>query len=789
MEFKMSKLIRILRRVHPIIWLALLLVLLFSPTLFFEKIQRSVFDIVFIYYPQTLGFWNDGHIWSKYILSGYPVSLTTIFGGTWILFLPLVKILSPMQALFTVVLGALFLTALFIYLLCRELQLSKVASMIAAVIYIFSEHLFTEAYRSPTVASSLIVFPALLYVFLKIKKKFSWFYVLFGGIISAFGLAMGHPQWTLMAFIGAAFLCCYWLFFDRWLNRRQIIQFILSGILIVIIGLALSWWQINPFISLEKDTFRAAGESIFNPSAGLGPIELVSFVFPFFDDILVGNKSVYVGFLPFILALFAVFYGAYKQKHMKPFYWFLIFGFLISIKYSPIAWVIQEIPILQIAKNWTRFLDIVLVILAYFAALGFEMIWERRNEISSFGFFKYIKWLLAIFISSVVLINIAGLLKKPIIFYAVRYFDSHIYNETKLLPIDYYHNLIGVMVNSNFWMVSFKNFNFLITFIVIVSCMAAILYLKKLSRISFAAIIIASSFVMAFNLSGDIISLKVIAKNYAAAQFIKNKNGIFRIYSLTPQTVEYRLLSAVHGTELNFSDRVEFFRGMIAANSNIIDGLDSIDGFDSFMRKRTNDVLSKLLSERTFDSENVLGSNSTIEDKYKLVTDHLNLLSMMNVRFLISAYLLEDPRLRKVFETTATKFNIPIYVYENPFTLPRFYFANSPFFISGNDKNIFKILISPGFDFKEKTIIECTNCETGEAGAFDTFKVVSYKSGRAFFKTQTEHNRWLVFSEDKSYGWKAFLDGKEIPIYTANYLYQAAFIPSGSHDLEFKFDW
>jgi uncharacterized membrane protein YfhO len=46
-----------------------------------------------------------------------------------------------------------------------------------------------------------------------------------------------------------------------------------------------------------------------------------------------------------------------------------------------------------------------------------------------------------------------------------------------------------------------------------------------------------------------------------------------------------------------------------------------------------------------------------------------------------------------------------------------------------------------------------------------------------------------VFSEiwyDK--GWKAYVDGEEIPYFRANYILRAAALPGGNHALEFKFE-
>jgi len=54
--------------------------------------------------------------------------------------------------------------------------------------------------------------------------------------------------------------------------------------------------------------------------------------------------------------------------------------------------------------------------------------------------------------------------------------------------------------------------------------------------------------------------------------------------------------------------------------------------------------------------------------------------------------------------------------------------------------------------------------------------------------TTTGNN--LLFLSETYYpvGWKAFIDGKETPIYRANYLFRAVVVPPGVHKLEMKFE-
>jgi uncharacterized membrane protein YfhO len=54
--------------------------------------------------------------------------------------------------------------------------------------------------------------------------------------------------------------------------------------------------------------------------------------------------------------------------------------------------------------------------------------------------------------------------------------------------------------------------------------------------------------------------------------------------------------------------------------------------------------------------------------------------------------------------------------------------------------------------------------------------------------TATGNN--LLFISETYYpeGWKAYVDGNEIPIYRINYLFRSVVIPAGKHVLEMKFE-
>jgi len=71
----------------------------------------------------------------------------------------------------------------------------------------------------------------------------------------------------------------------------------------------------------------------------------------------------------------------------------------------------------------------------------------------------------------------------------------------------------------------------------------------------------------------------------------------------------------------------------------------------------------------------------------------------------------------------------------------------------------------------------------------DIIKLKSYKPNELAYDYNVAEDRVAVFSEIYyPYGWKAYVDGKEIEHFKANYVLRAAVLPKGEHELVFKFE-
>jgi hypothetical protein len=68
-------------------------------------------------------------------------------------------------------------------------------------------------------------------------------------------------------------------------------------------------------------------------------------------------------------------------------------------------------------------------------------------------------------------------------------------------------------------------------------------------------------------------------------------------------------------------------------------------------------------------------------------------------------------------------------------------------------------------------------------------ELVSYKMNELVYKSSNENDGFAVFSEVYyPYGWQAFIDQKPVPHYQVDYTLRGLMIPSGEHEIRFKFE-
>ena len=183
---------------------------------------------------------------------------------------------------------------------------------------------------------------------------------------------------------------------------------------------------------------------------------------------------------------------------------------------------------------------------------------------------------------------------------------------------------------------------------------------------------------------------------------------------------------------------------------------------------------------------------------------HENLLSLLNVKYVVSPTLPEDisrydegtqrtlqglrdflsqPWASRVLEGRRYS------VYENKECLPRAFLVPAHEVIS-DDEQILAMLKGDDFDPKETVILE------KEPGVLSVragvpsgqVRVLHYSPNSILLEASLTHPAWLVLSENYHPHWRATVDGKTAQVHRADFVLRAVHLAEGRHTVEFVYD-
>ncbi len=76
---------------------------------------------------------------------------------------------------------------------------------------------------------------------------------------------------------------------------------------------------------------------------------------------------------------------------------------------------------------------------------------------------------------------------------------------------------------------------------------------------------------------------------------------------------------------------------------------------------------------------------------------------------------------------------------------------------------------------------------SAEKSSKSNVTIVSYTPNRITYEVSSAHANFLLTTELFYPGWKAFIDGKEVTIQRANYIFRGVTVPAGDHEIKFIF--
>jgi len=127
-------------------------------------------------------------------------------------------------------------------------------------------------------------------------------------------------------------------------------------------------------------------------------------------------------------------------------------------------------------------------------------------------------------------------------------------------------------------------------------------------------------------------------------------------------------------------------------------------------------------------------------------------------------------------------------IYENEQACGRAWFVGDYVQANSRDER-FGLLKDQQFDVRQKAILETELSQEIAAPANDSVFVERLNPHEIALQTQNDATSLLVVSEVfYPIGWKAFIDGKETPLYKTNHVLRSLVVPAGNHKVELIFD-
>lgn len=124
-------------------------------------------------------------------------------------------------------------------------------------------------------------------------------------------------------------------------------------------------------------------------------------------------------------------------------------------------------------------------------------------------------------------------------------------------------------------------------------------------------------------------------------------------------------------------------------------------------------------------------------------------------------------------------------VYEHTTSYPRVFLASSYEIISDEQKIIDR-LFAPDFDRRNSLLLEEKPTIEPSIGQGEA-QVLSYTANKILIETNSEVPKLLFLSDAYDDGWQAHVDGRETPVYRADYDFRAIAVPAGVHTIEYRY--
>jgi len=692
----------------------------------------------------AIDMFKHGHwpLWNPYNFSGTPLLAnlqSAVFYPLNIVFF--IFPFMPAWVIYIVVQPILF--ASFTYLFIRSLKLSKAASLLASMA-VTGSTFFIIWLEIGIVDHTILWLPLMLFATEKLHQHLKLRYILIFISAASFSLFSGHFQTAIHTFILVGLYWLYKTFTSHLSLNKKIRSLILLGT-IFSVAIAIVSIQLLPALELKplspmsesfaKEVFLKIKTPVKNLVTFFAPDFFGNPATNNFTSDIYGDGTPFIGVVPLLFSLFALI------AINTPVIWFWGTITLIYLSYGFPGPGYHLASLLHISLFTStlssRSLIIVVFSLSVLSAYGLDHLLThikqksvRRKYLSALGIFSLIYAILWLFV--LIAPHLQGLYQ----FFGMDLAAISVAKRNLILPTGVY---ICLFISSILFLSSTRLKRLFLLGIFLPSILFVIYHYNK--TLSFAS---TSFFFPDHPLIQQLQSQPTPdrAIGFTTAKFDKNFSTYYRIYS--PEG--YDSLRIQRYAELIASQET----GQVPAYYSKSDA-DFIENENGLRRR-----LLDLISVKYILDKNDTEIHDWNPELFKFPNDQVELIWQQG------------------------KFKI----YQRATALNRAYLVGKYTVIS-DSQSILNAIYDPQFDLSSTAILETdlSDHQKLQPPTNSQVSIDSYQENQVKISASADTNTLLVLTDAYYPGWKVYVDGKQTPIYRANYAFRAIYLPSGDHQV------
>lgn len=696
-------------------------------------------------------FWNSG------LALGLPHFVTA--GHPFNPFNLLLFLMPPIDAHYWGLWAILTLTLFFSFRFLRGLGIEFLGAFIGSLSYIVGNIFFVENFQMATpLLAQAVIFYSVLRAHQEEKVWLTILYALIGALAVAFGWLMGG-YWSNLYIFLAALGFVVWLVLKSETKKRVLFRVGSAFLVMFLFGTIIGLLQIVPTYVSSQLSGRAGGLS-YEVAQGdtIAPLEF----FNFFHLATGGSTDayLYMGVVPLFFLILSFFS---KEPVLKFFRWLFIIALAIAVKYSPLFWLLHELPIFNLFKSASRFMLVGIFAASVMAGFGwqyFAHLWQDKNT----G--RLLR------LSKIILIAIATVLVLAI--------PAFNFETKRLVAILFSLLFVGLI-----WLV----------------------IRRPSAKLFLLGLIAAADFVYAFYFFHQpillpqiplMISRQIYEEPPPGADFLQKNPG--RMLWVLPDDFD---------NDFYLSVKVPQPSGMVnttiydwktfGPNTALFHDVASLEAYDPLLNVEAGRLMALLGAGRQLRSVSIGGEQKLDKldlpsaDQIEILKRRLPLANFLGIKYLVTGYILEEANMGLIpassveFDFFKTPKLIPLMaIYENPNAKPIAYFSKITEFVPDKDTAYQKFKAS-GF---KGVFVECDpSCEGKDSNGEGKVFVEEERNGYLKARTNSSDEQFLIFSQNYLPGWKAYVDGQEVSAYKVNTIFGGIFVPAGEHEVRFEYDY